>query len=50
VLNRWPDRPTHHGGIHGIVVWYYVVIAWMHCVDVIMGIGILIVILLTVAL
>jgi hypothetical protein len=50
VLNHWPDLPTHHGGIHDIVMWYYVVNAWMHCVDVTMGIGTLIVILLTVAL
>jgi hypothetical protein len=50
VLNRWPDLPTHHGGIHDIVMWYYVFNAWMHCVDVTMGIGTLIVILLTVSL
>ena len=48
-LSRWPV-PTHHGGIHDIVMWYYVVNAWMHYVDVTMGIGTLIVILLTVAL
>jgi hypothetical protein len=50
VLNRWIDLPTHHGGIHDIVMWYYVVYAWMNYVDVTMGIGTLIVILLTVAL
>ena len=50
VLNRWPDLPTHRGGIHDIVMWYYVVNAHMHCVDVTMGIGTLIVILLTMAL
>ena len=50
VLNCWSDLPTHHGGIHDIFMWYYVVNAWMHCVDVTMGIGTLIVILLIVAL
>ena len=50
VLNRWLDLPTHHGVIHDIVMWYYVVNAWMHCVYVNMGIGTLIVILLTIAL
>jgi hypothetical protein len=25
VLRRWPDLPTHHGGVHDIVMWYYVV-------------------------
>jgi hypothetical protein len=50
VLNHWPDLPAHHGGIRDIVMCYYVVHAWMHCVDVTMGIGTLIVILLTMAL
>jgi hypothetical protein len=50
VLNRWQDLPTHHGGTNDIVMWYYVVNAWMHCVYVTMGIGTLIVILLIVAL
>ena len=39
VLSRWLDLPTHHGGMHDIVMWYYVVNAWMHCVVVAMGIG-----------
>ena len=50
VLNHWPYLPTHNGGIHDIFLWYYVVNAWMHCVDVTMGIDTLIVILLIVAL
>jgi hypothetical protein len=50
VLNHCLYLPSHHGGIHDIVMWYYVVNAWMHCVDVTMGIGTLIVILLTVSL
>jgi hypothetical protein len=50
VLNRWPNLPTHHGGIHDIFMWYYVVHAWMHCVYVVMDIDTLIVILLIVAL
>ena len=50
VLRRWLDIPTHRGGMHDIFIWYYVVNAWMHCVDVTMGIGTLIIILLTVAL
>jgi hypothetical protein len=29
VLNRWLYLPTHHGGIHEIVMWYYVV----QCMD-----------------
>ena len=49
VLNRWLDLPTHHGGRHDIVMWYYVVNAWMDCVDVTMGIGTLIATLLNVA-
>jgi hypothetical protein len=40
VLSRFQDLSTHHGGMHDIVMWYYVVNAWMHCVDVAMGIGI----------
>jgi hypothetical protein len=48
VLRHWPDLPTHHGGMHDIVMWYYVVNARMHCVDVAMGIGTLIVILLVI--
>jgi hypothetical protein len=47
VLSHWPDLPTHHGGMHDIVMWYYVANAWMHCVDVAMGIGTLIVILIS---
>jgi hypothetical protein len=50
VLNRCPDLPTHHGGIHDIVVCYYVINAWMYFVDVTRGIVTLIVISLTVAL
>jgi hypothetical protein len=45
VLIRWLDLPTHHGGMHDIVMWYYVVNAWMHSVDVARGIGTLIVII-----
>ena len=50
VLNHWLDLPSHHGGIHDMFMWYYVVNAWMHCVDVTMGIVTLIVILLTMEL
>ena len=50
VLICWPYLPTHHGGMHDRVMWYYVVNAWMNCIDVAMGINKLIVILLTVAL
>jgi hypothetical protein len=45
VLSHWPKLPTHCGGMHDIVMWYYVVNAWMHFVDVAMGIGALIIIL-----
>jgi hypothetical protein len=46
VLRCWLDLPSHHGGMHGIDIWYYVVNAGMHCVDVAMGIDTLMVILL----
>jgi hypothetical protein len=45
VLRRWPDLPTHRGGMHDIVIWYYVVNAWIHFVVVAMRIGTSIVIL-----
>jgi hypothetical protein len=45
VLRHWPYLPTHHGGMHDIVMWYYVVNAWVHCVVVAMGIDTSIVIL-----
>jgi hypothetical protein len=45
VLSRWPNLPAHHGGMNDIVMWYYVVNAWIRCVVVAMGIGTLIVIL-----
>jgi hypothetical protein len=45
VLRCWPDLPTHHGGMHDIVMWYCVFNAGMHCVYVVMGIGTSIVIL-----
>jgi hypothetical protein len=47
VLSHCLDLRTHHGGMHDIVIWYYVVNAQMHCVDVAMGIGTLIVILIS---
>jgi hypothetical protein len=39
VLRHWPNLPTHHGGLHDTVMWYYVVNVGMHCVNVAMGIG-----------
>jgi hypothetical protein len=45
VLSCWTDLPIHRGGMHDIVMWYYVANAWMHCVDVAKGIGTLIAIL-----
>ena len=39
VLRRWLDLTMHFGGMHDIVMWYYVVNAWMHCVALAMGIG-----------
>jgi hypothetical protein len=45
VLRRWPDRPTHHGGMQDIVMWYYVVNTEMQCVNVAIGIDTSIVIL-----
>jgi hypothetical protein len=47
VLRHWPNLPTQHGGMHDIVMWYYVADAWMHCIDVSIGIVTLIVILLS---
>jgi hypothetical protein len=38
----WQDLPTHHGGMHDIFMWYCVVNAGMHCIDVTMGIDTLI--------
>jgi hypothetical protein len=48
VSTRWPDLPTHHGGMHDIVMWYCVFNEGMHCVDVAMGTGTSIVILLVI--
>jgi hypothetical protein len=45
VLRCWPEFPNHCGGMHDMVMWYYVANAWMHCVVVAMGIGTSIVIL-----
>jgi len=45
VLSHFPYLPTHHGGMNDIVMWYYVSNAWMHFIDVDMGIGTWIVIL-----
>jgi hypothetical protein len=42
VLRHWPDLPTHHGGIHDMNIWYSRVNARMHCVDVAMIIGTLV--------
>jgi hypothetical protein len=42
VLRHWSDLPSHHGGMHDIIMWYYAVNAGMHCVDVAMGIDTLI--------
>jgi hypothetical protein len=46
VSRHWPDLPVHHGGMHDIVMWYYGFNARMHYVDVAMGIGTLIFILI----
>jgi hypothetical protein len=48
VLRHWIDLPIHHGGMHDRVMWYYGVNAGMHCVDVAMGIGTSIFILLVI--
>jgi hypothetical protein len=45
VLRHWPELPTHHGVVHDIVMWYYLVNAWMHCVNEAMGIDTSIVLL-----
>jgi hypothetical protein len=47
VLSHWSDHPNHRGGMHDTIMWNYVVNAWMHCIDVAMGIGILIAILIS---
>jgi hypothetical protein len=47
VLRHWLDLPTH-GGMHDIDIWYYGVSVGMHYVDVAMGIGISILILLVI--
>jgi hypothetical protein len=48
MLRRYRDLPNHCGGMHDIVMWYYVVNAMMHCIDVAMGFGTSIVILLVI--
>jgi hypothetical protein len=48
VLRLWLDLPSHRGGMHEIVVWYYAVNEMMPCVDMTMGIGTLIIILLVI--
>jgi hypothetical protein len=45
VLSHCPYLPTHYGGMHDIVMMYPIANAWMHCVDVAMGIDTLIIIL-----
>jgi len=38
MLRCWPNLPNHHGGVHDIVMWCYIVNEEMYCIDVTMGI------------
>jgi hypothetical protein len=38
----WDIPSNSHGGIHDMDIWYFGVNARMHCVDVAMGIGTLV--------